>query len=270
MSSAIQAVETNFDSFMDSFLQVGLDYRMAAVTTDMDDPLHQGKFQGSELIIDSTHNNPKQLFLDMVSQGANGSADEKGLAAAQAALSEPLVSGFNAGFLREDAALAAIVVTDEDDYSGVSAQAFSNWMKSLKTDPTKVSFSAVCGGRDGCSDWTSWSTSGPITAIAAGKYVDVVDSTNGALQAICTSDFAQVLSYLSLNAAGMTDTFMLSEVPSNLAEMTVDVDGNSVNYSGIDGFTYAVQDNSIVFHGTQVPGPGSRIDVSYPYASTCD
>ena len=270
MSSAIKAVEQNFDSFMDGFLQVGLDFRMAAVTTDMDDPAHQGKFQGTELVIDSAHSNPKQLFLDMVSQGANGSADERGLGAAKAALSEPLVSGYNAGFLREDAALAAIVVTDEDDYSSISSNDFISWFKGLKSDPSKVSFSAVCGGRDGCSDFTNWSSGGPITAIGAKKYVDVVDSTNGALQAICTSDFAQVLSYLSLNAAGMTDTFELTEEPSNIAQMVVEIDGVQVNYSGINGYTYSVQDNAIVFHGTEVPGPGTRVTVSYPYASTCD
>ena len=270
MLSAIKAVETNFDSFIDSFLQLGLDFRMAAVTTDMDDPNHQGMFQGTELVIDSTHSNPKQLFLDMVSQGANGSADERGLQAAKAALSEPLVSGYNAGFLREDAALAAIVVTDEDDYSNVSSTDFTNWFKGLKSDPSKVSFSAVCGGRDGCSDWTSWNSTGPITAIGARKYVEVVDNTNGALQAICSSDFAKVLSYLSLNAAGMTDTFELTEEPSNIAQMVVEVDGVAVTYSGINGYTYSVQDNAIVFHGTEIPGPGTRVTVSYPYASTCE
>ena len=269
MSSAISAVEQNFDSFMDSFLQVGLDFRMAAITTDMDDPNHQGKFQGSQLIIDSSHPNPKQLFLDMVTQGANGSADEKGLIAAKNALSEPLVSGYNAGFLRADAALAAIVVTDEDDYSAISANDFINWFMGLKNDPNKVSFSAVCGGRDGCSDWTSWSSGGLITAIAAGKYVDVVDATGGALQAICTSDFDRMLKYLSLNAAGMSDTFQLTEMPSNIAQMVVEVDGVPVTYSGIDGYTYSVQDNTIVFHGQAIPGPGTRIDVSYPYASEC-
>jgi len=152
----------------------------------------------------------------------------------------------------------------------VSSGDFTKWIKGLKTDPSKVSFSAVCGGRDGCSDWTSWSSGGPITAIGAKKYVDVVDNTNGALQAICTSDFAQVLSYLSLNAAGMTDTFSLTEEPSNIAQMVVEVDGVVVNYSGINGYTYSVQDNSIVFHGTEVPGPGTRVTVSYPYASTCE
>ncbi len=271
MSGAISAVEQNFDYFMDSFLQVGLDFHMAAVTTDMDDATHMGQFQGTELVIDSNHPQPKQLFMDMVSQGANGSADERGLEAVQAALSEPLVSGANAGFLREDAALAAIVVTDEDDSSSVSASDFANWFKGLKADPTKVSFSAICGDPGlGCQEWTSWNSGGIITASAGTKYLDVKDRTNGVWQSICTNDFGQVLDYLSLNVSGMTDVFYLTQTPSNIAQMTVEVDGVQVTYSGINGYTYNVQENAIVFHGTEIPGPGTRISVSYPYASTCD
>jgi hypothetical protein len=271
MSSAISAVEQNFSYFIDSFLNVGLDFRMAAITTDMDDPNHQGRFQGSQLVIDSTHPNPKQLFLDMVSQGANGSADERGLAAAKAALSEPLVTGFNAGFLRENAALAAIVVTDEDDGSAISPNDFANWFKGLKTDPSKVSFSAICGDPGmGCTEWTNWSNGGMITAGAGTAYLDVKDQTNGAWQSICSNDFGKVLDYLSLNVSGMTDTFLLSQTPSNIAQMVVEVDGVLASYSGIDGYTYSVQDNALKFHGAAIPGPGAVISVSFPYASTCE
>jgi hypothetical protein len=68
----------------------------------------------------------------------------------------------------------------------------------------------------------------------------------------------------------MTDTFQLTQTPSNIAQMVVEVDGVVAPYSGINGFTYSVQDNSIVFHGSEIPGPGSRIDVSYPYPSVCN
>jgi hypothetical protein len=271
MGSAISAVEQNFDRFIDSFLQVGLDFHMAAITTDMDDANHMGQFQGSELVIDSAHPNPKQLFMDMVSQGANGSGNEQGLLAAKTSLSEPLLSGYNADFLRPDAALAAIVVTDEDDGSPIGSADFANWFMGLKTDPAKVSFSAICGDPGmGCQEWTQWSSGGMIMASAGTKYIDVQDRTNGVWQSICTNDFGQVLDYLSLNVSGMTDTFQLTQTPSNIAQMVVEVDGVVAPYSGINGFTYSVQDNSIVFHGSEIPGPGSRIDVSYPYPSVCN
>ena len=162
------------------------------------------------------------------------------------------------------------MVTDEDDYSTVTPSSFTSWFKGLKTDPSKVSFSAICGDPGlGCSDFTSWN-SGIISASAGTKYLKVKDATNGVWQSICTSDFGNVLDYLSLNVSGMTDTFELAQKPSNIAQMTVEVDGVPATYSGVNGYTYSSQDNAIVFHGTEIPGPGSRISVSYPYASVCN
>ena len=109
-----------------------------------------------------------------------------------------------------------------------------------------------------------------IVASAGTAYLDVKDNTNGVWQSICSNDFGKVLDYLSLNVSGMTDTFALAQMPSNIAQMVVEVDGVLVNYSGIDGFTYSVQDNAVKFHGDSIPGPGAIIGVSYPYASVCE
>jgi hypothetical protein len=121
----------------------------------------------------------------------------------------------------------------------------------------------------GCTQSTNWSN-GVIIASAGTAYLDVKDNTNGAWQSICSNDFGKVLDYLSLNVSGMTDSFALAQMPSNIAQMIVEVDGVLVNYSGIDGFTYIVQDNTVKFHGDAIPGPGAIINVSYPYASVCE
>ncbi len=56
-------------------------------------------------------------FRLLVQVGVDGSPEEKGLLAATLALSEPLRSTRNAGFLRPDAALSVIFVSDEEDSS---------------------------------------------------------------------------------------------------------------------------------------------------------
>ncbi len=58
-----------------------------------------------------------QDFVRNVRVGVCGSGKEQGLRAAQLALSEPLLSGANAGFLRSGSRLAVIVVSDDDDCS---------------------------------------------------------------------------------------------------------------------------------------------------------
>jgi hypothetical protein len=58
-----------------------------------------------------------QDFQRNVFVGVCGSGREQGLEAARLALSEPLVSGANAGFVRRGARLVVVIVSDEDDCS---------------------------------------------------------------------------------------------------------------------------------------------------------
>jgi hypothetical protein len=58
-------------------------------------------------------------FRDTVTVGADALPVERGLLAVHMALSEPMRSGTNAGFLRDDAALYVILVSDEGDASCV-------------------------------------------------------------------------------------------------------------------------------------------------------
>ena len=67
-----------------------------------------------------------QDFRNDVYVGVCGSGKEQGLEAARLAVSEPLASGANAGFLRPGARLAVIVVSDDDDCSDPLMQGTSN------------------------------------------------------------------------------------------------------------------------------------------------
>jgi len=62
-------------------------------------------------------NDPARAFTSTVEVGTGGGYIEKGLLSAHLALVEPNRSGVNAGFLRDDAALYVILVSDEGDAS---------------------------------------------------------------------------------------------------------------------------------------------------------
>lgn len=270
MSAAVGQVKTNFQSFMTEFSKLNLDYQLGVVTTDMDNPAQAGRLQGPEGVTYVTPDTPdaETVFAAMIDQGIMGSGDEKGLAAAKTALSDPLLSGHNAGFLREDAALAVIVVTDEDDSSPQSPADFSSWLLGLKADSSRVSFSGITGPDPwGCSEWVG---ADYITAVAGTKYNQVVSLTGGIQQSICSSTFDDTLQYLSLTAVGMLYRFPLTQTPSNIGQMFVSVDGVEVDYyDGTNGWTYEPSDNHLVFHGESIPPPESDISVSYPVASEC-
>jgi len=67
-----------------------------------------------------------QVFAQMATLGTGGSFDEMGRRAVFRALTEPLQSTDNAGFYRDEASLHVVVISDEDDSSGVSRRALGS------------------------------------------------------------------------------------------------------------------------------------------------
>lgn len=258
MEDTVNLLRTNFSSFINEFTTLGLDYHMAAVTTDMVNPTHSGRIRGSVITSDMDPNQAASLFLGSVDVGASGSSDEMGLAAVQAALTEPLLSNENAGFLREGAALAVIVVSDENDSSAVNSSQFTSWFRTLKTDPEDVRMHGFIGLE------ITFDFFGCTVDSVAQKYKDVVDATGGQTQHICLEDWSTAMTMMSLASAGLANTFPLSAVPSNLAQLYVYVDGVEAPYGIITGWTYEASTNAIVFHGTSVPLAGQVVTVSYP------
>ena len=192
-------------------------------------------------------------FIDQITLGADGSATELGFEATQAALSAPLINNENAGFMRPDAALATIVISDEDNSSLMSASSFTSWYLSLKAAPEMVTFNAICEN----------------IFFACNKYATAADTTGGITGDIASSDYATVLESISYTAAGMTVSFDLDHEPSDLSRMTVTVDGVSVASDVNNGWTYDTVDQSITFHGTSIPEPGSSGVISYPIPLDC-
>jgi hypothetical protein len=251
MSDDLETVARNFSSFIQVFIDLGLDWQMGVITTDMDNPDYSGKLVGPYL----TPTSPDVVgeFIDQITLGSNGSATEKGFEATEAALSAPLVNGHNAGFLRTDAALAAIVISDEDNSSTWGASSFVSWYESLKATQDMTTFNAICEG----------------IFMSCSKYAAAADSTGGITGDIASTDYASILESISYTAAGMTVSFDLDYVPSDLGRMEVTVDGIDVPQDPFNGWTYDTVDESVTFHGSWIPAPGSSGTIAYPVALEC-
>lgn len=87
--------------------------------------------------------------------------DEQPIAAAIASLTAPYSTGDNAGFLRDDALLVIVTITDEDecaaypgcdDTSDAKAQDIYNQMVAIKGDVKRMVYLGIGGGPGGCSN----------------------------------------------------------------------------------------------------------------------
>jgi hypothetical protein len=97
--------------------QANVDFNVGITTTDMASGLRQGRLVGTPAVI--TRNTPGALSVLAARAvvGTSGSGVEGCLDPATNAVTAPLSTGTNAGFVRNDAALGLIFVTDAQDQS---------------------------------------------------------------------------------------------------------------------------------------------------------
>lgn len=262
MSDAVDRVRANFESFIDEFLALNLDYQMAAVTTDMVNASQSGQIQGQMINSSMSSSQAESLFLSSVNAGAQGSADERGFDATKAALSSPLINGANSGFLRPNAALSIIVVSDEDDASSMNANDFVNFLYGLKSSQDMVRFSGFVG--------TQTALDISCDRFEGVKYLDAAYQTGGFIVDICTDNYNIAMQEIALSAAGLVVSFPLSEEPATQSSITVMVDGQEVANDLFEGWTYDIRNNMIVFHGSSIPNSGSNVVVSYEIPAVCE
>lgn len=268
MGEELMGFRQNLAAFLRAATDFGADYRVAITTTDPD--AEAGRFlpnfvdPSTRVVTAATAPAPAaQLASNMSSTLATtGSGLESGLVAALQALSSPLSFEHNGGFLRREASLSVIVLSDEDDSSPGTAQLYVDLLRSIKgahhpRGPAAM-LAVVGDALQGCD--------GVGGAAAAGnRYIDLVRATSGTFQSICTGDWQRVMSDLGSRAFGPRQVFELKMQPI-VASIQVRVDGMPVPEVGAGGqvlWRYDFSSNSVMFSPLQVPGAGAQIDLSY-------
>jgi hypothetical protein len=212
-------------------------------------------------------------FEEMVVVGTSGSGIEMGMEAAKQALSEPLLSNANQGFLREDANLSLIFISDEDDFSPQSAHSYLRFFTDLKGEEayrnhSMLNVSAVVGkeippydGEPSCVSENGVGFYGP-------KYIEMVNRTEGKIESICAEDFSPIASELGLVASGLQLEFALSDLP-DLETLVVKLysENNDDAFIGElqrgTDFIYVIESNAILFTPESLPDSETFILAEY-------
>ena len=264
-----------FKSFITEIEATGANFHIGVITTDFqyDDP-KRGQLIGFPAVITPDVDYTK-IFEARAITGVNGGGMEKGLEAASYALSPQMTTGPNAGFLRQDATLLVVIVSDEDDCSDrgalgadalntdcytkvedlVPVSTFVSEMRALKSTPDRFKFAGIIGPEDAsgtCAD----------SSLPGHRYIEAARLTGGLTSSICESDWSSFLYDLGLNAAGIYTIFPLSHgaVPGTLK---VFVDEDEVPESDGDGYTYDAVAHTIEFHGIWIPERGAAVKATY-------
>jgi hypothetical protein len=165
----------------------------------------------------------------------------------------PLPNDGNAGFLRDDARLALLAVSDSDDDADVAnPPPVSQYVQQLKDI------------KHGALDQVSFSGIVALTPCATieqvgTRYQEIAKELNGSLYDICQLNNFNALLDGALNDLLLPLTsFPLSAHPQDPAAIVVTVNGAQVT-----NWTYDASSNRIVFPKAFAPAPGSQITAKY-------
>lgn len=265
MTNERRTLVGNFDRFVQELLNLGVDFQMGVTSIVAADG---GRLRGTTKIITKTTPNARQVFEANTTFGESRSRWEQGLRMTQLGLTSPNIDPGqpNETFLRPQAALAVIVVSNEDDSSFGTTDYYSRVFRGLKGKGNEnlVSFSIIGGTiPNGCVPPGETGLYGS-TANPSVRYAEVATKTGGIIGSICDASFETTLIRIAQALNTLKRVFPLTLVPI-ATSISVTVDGVTIPQDLVNGWQYRADTNAIVFLGNYVPPPGSTVRLRYAY-----
>jgi sulfur carrier protein ThiS len=226
----------NFDFFIQHFISTEVEFKMAITTSDS----NYVENSIEQLTWEMAAQNQTQFidtFTNMIQVGTRGSAHEEPFEG-----TEDFFNSVGQNWLRNDAYLFVIYVSDEDEQSDMTQLAHLNFLKAKKNNILSLmQVSAIMNPSD-----------------TTGRYAYITQETSGSLTSIYT-DFSSTLSNIAQGIMALLDTFTLTQVPDP-STIVVTVDGQVI---AADYWNYNASTNQIIFVDGHEPMDGAEINISY-------
>lgn len=271
MTEEQDALAAGFTVFAAELEASATAFHLGVITTsfEYDDPT-RGRLLGDPPFL-TPEDDYRAEFPIRAQVGIEGADKEKGLEAAAWALSPTMTTGPNAGFLRRDAELLIVFVSDEEDCSDEGAlhghspddcyhlrerlapiSTYVDRFQKLKASRDMVQVGAIVGVESPpCAD-----------SYPGRRYHQTVAAVGGRVGDICQSDWDGMLGDLGLNATGIRTSFQLTHAPVE-DTLVVEVDGEALEPHPSLGWTYDAETWFLHFADAAVPSRGSEIVVTY-------
>jgi len=275
-SGSVQDYQSNLSqqgpAFINEALKANADFHFGVTTTENDqtdtangdsayqgDKIYVGGLFGHPGIIDGADTNAASDFAKNIRVGTCCSDNrESGLESAWHVLTpnanQVAPPQGSLGFLRDEARLVMLAVSDEQDQSHGSTGFYTDFFRQVKGkyNAGLVSFNAIIGDPgSGCNN-------GTVSADDGSRYADVVTGTGGKWYSICSADWAQVARDMSLDAFRGRVQFPLTRIAD---PPTIVVTVNGTPQSVGTDYSFDQPTNSVIFKAA--PPPAATIVVDY-------
>jgi hypothetical protein len=263
----------DFQGFLNELVAIQSDYQIGV--TSLND-IDQGQLKPSITaapglrIITNTTPNATAIFQELTTYPTSRLHWDQGLRMGELALTPPNTApgGPNDGFIRPNAALALIVVTNGEDASYGDPDYYTRFYRGVKGPGNErlVTFSTLGGDLpNGCTPAVDVGKLGG-GAPPATRYATVSFGTGAVVGSICDSDFAATLLRIVQALNTLRKVFPLTVTPAG-GTLTVTVNGVTIPQDVVNGWQYQASTNSVVFLGAYVPPPGAQIQILYAIAN---
>lgn len=244
------------------------DYQMAVTTTDATSPSagdFERCFPHPAIVGSSYADQPTReaAFRCMFDVGTNGNGRiEAGWGAAKKSLERALDPNLepnpNAAFLRDDANLVVVSVSDEDDQSFEADTVLRDFFFSVKDrrNPDRFKAHAIAFPvAEPCLPVSNFGSPGF-------GYSWMARETGGIFFNLCDTDWSPIIQSIAETTFVPIDEWDLSR-QADPATIDVLVNGVPVAADSSNGWSYDFIGNSVKFNGTSLPEPGADIRIDY-------
>jgi hypothetical protein len=287
MSDEQMSLGANFSNFIKYATTSQVDFQIGVTTTDADDDLSCPNCETGDLcrvggvstgfpstcvmgsgprIITPQTPMIEEAFNSLVRLGTNGSGTETCVVPAVRALSAPKITdpAKNAGFIRPDAVLAVVCVTDALEQANQPISFYLNQLLNIKgvQRPNLFSYNVI-------GPFTNLGAGCSTEGIDDGRHMSLVTGSNGLREEICTPNWATALENIGKGAFGFRTTFFLNGTPQAGNMVDVAIDGMALPPTDARGarvWRYDSAINAVVFEPLYVPEPGKTLTISYRVA----
>lgn len=298
MNSSQTNLVNNFNSFIQSFVSLGYDFRMVTTTSDtwyeqystnafysprwrkgnrasLFNPSYNPQGANTDsgvFVMDKNTPSLNSVFATNAKVGTQGNGDERAFASFVRSLSHSA----NSDFRRSNAFLSIIIVSDEEDFSHTSSsfnESYSNpnlrpvsyfvdWLDTYTTSTASNRKDRYQVNAIYIKDSTCLATLGDSSQKISTRYGEIADITGGTKNSLCDS-FSAVLNNITNSVLAAAAVFQLDRTPIE-SSIVVKVDGAAVA-AGISTWQYESATNVVRFAPSfaQTLNANSNIAITY-------
>jgi hypothetical protein len=229
----------------------GFDFHLGVTTTDASPGGARGALLGAPIVIAASRPRPADALAMRVQVGQGTRAPARGLDTALAALTPPLASGANRGFLRPSAPLLVLLVSERSDASTLTAAEHARRLGATNGG-APFALNAVVPLRSGCT-----LPSGGLGTFDA-RVATAVQAAGGAASDACAMDWSAALG--TLPPVPPRTEFPLRQ---RAVAGSVEVRVNGERVPENRAWTFDPMGQRVVFRAEAAPAFGDVVQIRY-------